>query len=259
MSENKPDFGYGPGWIYGPIGIGLLLAAAGLALFKLNWWLPGIILLLFALQSFLAFAAIKLIFRPDSPLMLPPQVTVFGNENVLDAGCGSGRLTIAVAERLKQGKITGVDTFEHDYIRDNSPELAYRNAAAAGFTDRVEFIRADAAELPFPDETFDLTTSCLLFDQLGAKKAAALAEIHRVTKPRGCLFLMVHVRNLPAFLLLHFMTFFISLSRDKWQEILDQAGFNLAAEGSVNGCAWFLAQKRPVPLAPAAMPEADGQ
>lgn len=246
MSEHKPDFGYGPGWIYGPMGIGLLLVAGGLVLIKMHWLPLGAFLILLGIQGFLAFAAIKLSFRPDSPLELPHQITVFGNENVLDVGCGSGRLAIAIAQRLKCGKITGVDTFEHDYIRENSPELAHRNATAAGVADRVEFVRADVLDLPFDDETFDLAVSSLLIDHLGAKKNIALAEIHRVIKPRGCLFLMVHVRNLPAFLLLNFMTFFISLPRGRWLQLLDEAGFNIITDGTMNGCAWFLAQKRPV-------------
>lgn len=246
MSGLKPDFGYGPGWIYGPMGIGLLLVAGGLGLFELHWQLIGTVLIILGLQGFLAFAVIKLIFRPDSPLELPPQVTVFGNENVLDLGCGSGRLTIAVAERLKFGKVTGVDTFEHDYIRNNSPELAYRNAELAGVADRVEFLRADAAELPFADETFELTVSSLLLDHLGARTKTALAEVHRVTKPRGCFFLMVHIRNLPAFLLFSFLVLFTSLSQDRWSILLDETGFNLIETGSLNGCTWFLAQKRTV-------------
>lgn len=246
MSDLKPDFGYGPGWIYGPMGIGLLLVTGGLALFKLHWQVPGTVLIMLGLHGFLAFAVIKLVFRPDSPLALPPQVTVFGNESVLDIGCGSGRLTIAVAERLKFGKITGVDTFDHDYIRENSPELAYRNAEAGGVADRVEFVRADAAELPFADETFELAVSSLLLDHLGTRKKAALAQIYRVIKPRGCFFLMVHIRNLPAFLLLNFMVLFTSHSRDSWAKLLDETGFNLINKGSLNGCAWFLAQKRTV-------------
>lgn len=243
MNAQKPDFGYGPGWIYGPVGIGLLLAAGGLILIKIKWHPLGAFLILLGIQGFLTFTAIKLFFRPDSPLELPHQFTVFGNEKVLDIGCGSGRLTLAVAERLKCGKITGVDTFEHDYIRENSPELAGRNAAIAGVADRVEFIRADVLELPFDDETFDLAVSSLLMDHLGARKNAALAEVHRVIKPRGCVFLMVHVRNLPAFLLLNFATFFVSLPRREWLRLLDEAGFNIIADGTMNGCAWFLAQK----------------
>jgi len=244
MSEHKLDFGYGPGWIYGPMGIGLLLVAGGLALFKMHWQLPGAVLVLLGFQGFLTFFAVKFIFRPDSPLELPPQVTVFGNENVLDAGCGSGRLSIAVAERLKCGKITGIDTFSHDYIRENSPELAYRNAETAGVRERVEFIGADVLAIPFAGETFELAVSSLLLDHLGDKKKAALAEIHRVIKPRGCFFLMVHVSNLPAFLLMNILVFFTSLSRNKWRGLLEKAGFNLIDTGNLNGCAWFFAQKR---------------
>lgn len=37
------------------------------------------------------------------------RLTLSGHETVLDAGCGSGRVTQALAERLPDGHVIGVD------------------------------------------------------------------------------------------------------------------------------------------------------
>jgi trans-aconitate 2-methyltransferase len=64
-----------------------------------------------------------------------------GDERVLDAGCGSGRVTQLLLERLPNGRVIALD---------GSPAMldeARRRLASYG--DRVEFIRADlAAPLP---------------------------------------------------------------------------------------------------------------
>ena len=62
-----------------------------------------------------------------------------GDETVLDAGCGSGRLTRVLAERLPRGKVIGVDS---------SPamiERARKNLADLG--DRVELRVGDLTQL----------------------------------------------------------------------------------------------------------------
>ena len=48
----------------------------------------------------------------------------------------------------------------------------------------VEFLEADALNLPFADQTFDLVTTAFGFRNL-ANYAAGLAEIHRVLRPGG--------------------------------------------------------------------------
>jgi trans-aconitate methyltransferase len=70
-----------------------------------------------------------------------------GDEAVMDAGCGTWRLTAGLLERLLRGRVAGVD------LSQNMLEEA-RSHLSPRFGGRVEFIRADLAWLPF-DEAFD--------------------------------------------------------------------------------------------------------
>ncbi len=59
-----------------------------------------------------------------------------GDETVLDAGCGSGRVTAMLIERLPQGKVIAVDS---------SPAMVAKAREAIG--DRAEVLLQDLAEL----------------------------------------------------------------------------------------------------------------
>lgn len=67
------------------------------------------------------------------------RLTLTGNETVLDAGCGSGRVTRLLAERLPEGRVIGVD---------GSPSMIDKaREQLAGFGDRVELIVSDLLEM----------------------------------------------------------------------------------------------------------------
>lgn len=77
-----------------------------------------------------------------------------GSETVLDAGCGSGRVTELLLRRLPQGHVVALD---------GSPsmvEQARRRLAPAG--DRVTFVVADLLE-PLPVPTVDAVLSTATF------------------------------------------------------------------------------------------------
>ena len=62
-----------------------------------------------------------------------------GDETVLDAGCGSGRVTRLICERLPDGKVIGVDA---------APSMiAVAREQLAEFGDRVELRVADLSLL----------------------------------------------------------------------------------------------------------------
>jgi len=67
-----------------------------------------------------------------------------GDETVMDAGCGSGRLTAELVFRLPRGHVVAVDYSE------NMLRTAHDRLSAHG--DRVRFVHGDLADLPFVRE-----------------------------------------------------------------------------------------------------------
>jgi arsenite methyltransferase len=99
----------------------------------------------------------------------------------LDVGSGPGNVTAALARAAgPDGLALGVDISE--------PMLARAVSAEAG--PDVGFLRADAQQLPFRDETFDAAVSLAVL-QLIPTPATTLSEIVRVLKPGGRMAIMV--------------------------------------------------------------------
>jgi len=100
-------------------------------------------------------------------------------DQVLDVGCGSGRLTLAAQQWVgENGEAVGIDP---------SPEMievARQNAKRAG--SKVKFELGVAESLPFPDVSFDVVLNQLMLHHLPEDlKQRALAEMRRVLKPGG--------------------------------------------------------------------------
>ena len=116
---------------------------------------------------------------------------------ILDAGCGTGLLTLAILRTLRRpARVTAIDL--------SAPSLAEAKQAAAkeraGYG--VRFLQANLLSLPFADESFDFvaTSGALEYVPLGE----GLAELARVLRPGGHL-LHLPVRPAPASLLLEWM------------------------------------------------------
>lgn len=97
---------------------------------------------------------------------------------VLDVGTGPGYLPLEIAHRCAGLEIIGVD------VSGAMVEIARRNAARAGLSDRVHFQLANAADLPFADESFDLVVSTLSLHHW-ADPGACFREIYRVLSADG--------------------------------------------------------------------------
>ena len=99
---------------------------------------------------------------------------------VLDIGSGSGT-DLLVASRLtgEKGKVFGVD------ITDAMIEKARKAAKTNGFSN-VKIVKADAEELPFRDNTFDVVISNGVINLIPDKQKV-FSEIYRVLKPGGVL------------------------------------------------------------------------
>src|SRR5713226_6479271 len=97
------------------------------------------------------------------------------NARVLDLCCGTGDMAFALRRAGPDSHITGAD-FSHAMLV---------LASAKSSSDRpVKWIEADALQLPFPDQSFDLVTSAFGFRNL-ADYDAGLREIRRVLRPGG--------------------------------------------------------------------------
>jgi arsenite methyltransferase len=112
-----------------------------------------------------------------------------GDENVLDVGCGRGLFLIGAAKRLKTGKATGVDVWRSEDLSGNTAEATMKNAHAEGVAQRIKIESADARQLPFAANSFDVVVSSLAIHNISSaeERAKALREIARVIKPGGYL------------------------------------------------------------------------
>jgi SAM-dependent methyltransferase len=81
-----------------------------------------------------------------------------GPWTVLDAGCGSGRYALALA-RAGASRVLGVDAAAAKI------DLAGKEAAAAGVSDRCTFVTSPFLDLPI-DEKFDVVVATGYFDYL---------------------------------------------------------------------------------------------
>jgi demethylmenaquinone methyltransferase / 2-methoxy-6-polyprenyl-1,4-benzoquinol methylase len=108
---------------------------------------------------------------------------------VLDICCGTGDMTFALRRRARSAttQILGAD-FSHAMLQRAAAKSAGKAVAAGKGTTLqsrpLQWIEADALQLPFPDGHFDLVTSAFGFRNL-ADYDAGLREIARVLAPGG--------------------------------------------------------------------------
>jgi ubiquinone/menaquinone biosynthesis C-methylase UbiE len=99
--------------------------------------------------------------------------------DVLDVGCGTGNLTMAVKRRAgEESEVHGIDA---------APEMiqAAERKAAEKQVD-VGFQVGLIEDIPFPDGKFDVVVSSLMLHHLPKDlKRQGVAEISRVLKPHG--------------------------------------------------------------------------
>ena len=93
------------------------------------------------------------------------------DRRILEIACGTGRFTVLLAER-------GADVVGLDISRAMLRQ-GREKAARADLTETLEFVRGDAARLPFPDDHFD-TVVAMRFFHLAEDPSAFLAEMRRV-------------------------------------------------------------------------------
>lgn len=120
-------------------------------------------------------------------LDLVPAECFARGRTVVDFGCGDGATTLGVASRVEAGVI-GIDlylTFLH------LADLALKNLGMRVLPANLAFRQTRLGEpLPLADESVELVYSWSVFEHV-ADVPGVLAELARITKPGGVLFIQV--------------------------------------------------------------------
>ncbi len=114
------------------------------------------------------------IWPQEAPLF--ERYTLPSHARILDVGCGSGEITIRLAERYPSAELVGVDILEGP--------LAHARARLGELADRVRFEQGDAFALAHADATFDLVV-CRHVSQAVPAPEKMFAELVRVCRPGG--------------------------------------------------------------------------
>lgn len=102
---------------------------------------------------------------------------------VLDAGCGTGLLTLALARVLRKPvSITAVD-LSHASLKTARRAVVETKGAPRH---RLRFARADALRLPFPDAAFQMVATSGVLEYLPLREG--FQELARVLRPGGYFF-----------------------------------------------------------------------
>ena len=98
-------------------------------------------------------------------------------QNIIDVGCGIGGSTLHLAQKFN-ACATGIT------LSPVQASRAKERAAEAGWDDRVGFEVANALDMPFEDNSFDLVWSLESGEHM-PDKTKFLQECYRVLKPEG--------------------------------------------------------------------------
>lgn len=110
------------------------------------------------------------LLRSDFPDFTPTRI--------LDLGCSAGAASAAYAAEYPEADVHALDI--------GAGMLRYAHARAEALGAPVTFHQMDAAQLKFPDDSFDLIVSHNMLHEISAeKRRQAMAEALRVVRPGG--------------------------------------------------------------------------
>jgi SAM-dependent methyltransferase len=135
-----------------------------------------------------------------------------GNEVALDAGCGTGSFTFALAPYVAE--VVGVDT-RADYLEAG-------RAVAPG---NVRFAEGDVMALPFGYAEFDLSCCHRVLHHV-RRPELAVSELARVTRPGGRLLIADQLGSIDPLL---------SLEMDRFERLRDSTHQRLLPDADIRG------------------------
>ncbi len=120
------------------------------------------------------------------------QLKLKGKETILDAGCGTGSLLVAIQKKFKHtGKVYGFD------ITPAMLELAEFNLSKGRFNKSLQLELAHCENFSAKDNSIDIVIFSSVLHHLPHPEHA-LTEFHRVLKKNGKLILVDYCTDYPA-------------------------------------------------------------
>ncbi len=114
----------------------------------------------------------------------------------LDVGTGTAQIPVEFCRQSEAGTVVAVD------LAAEMLAVARRNVEASGFGGRITLERVDAKGLPYPDGAFAAVVSNSIVHHI-PEPAGAFAEMHRVCRAGGRLFVRDLLRPADAATLRH--------------------------------------------------------
>ena len=135
-----------------------------------------------------------------------------GTEAALDAGCGTGALTFALAPLVSE--VVGID-----------PRADYLEAARAAAPENVRFVEGDVSALDFGYASFDLACCHRVLHHVH-RPELAVSELARVTRPGGRVFIADQLGSVDPL---------ISVQMDQFERLRDPTHQRLLPDGDIRG------------------------
>jgi ubiquinone/menaquinone biosynthesis C-methylase UbiE len=106
----------------------------------------------------------------------------FCEGKIIDVGCGSGTMCLALAEEIPGCEVVGVDLSKLllNYASESVFEKSIKN--------RVKFERVNVEKMSFEDNSFDVVLNVNMVHWVN-DPISMLSEIERILKPEGYLFI----------------------------------------------------------------------
>jgi ubiquinone/menaquinone biosynthesis C-methylase UbiE len=134
------------------------------------------------------------------------------NEAALDAGCGTGSVTFALAPQVAE--VVGVDT-RADYLA----------AARANAPENTRFVEGDVMKLPFGYAEFDLVCCHRVLHHV-RRPELAVSELARVARPGGKVFIADQLGSVDPL---------VSYEMDRFESLRDATHQRLLPDADIRG------------------------
>ncbi|CAN5474817.1 hypothetical protein BH20CHL7_BH20CHL7_07390 [soil metagenome] len=136
------------------------------------------------------------VLAPSATALLDRMADILGTPGttVVDIGTGTGNLALTAVARWPDLRVTGIDASREMLSALDAAAAERPSQERERYDSRVAF----AADLPFPDATFDAAMSSFVL-QLVPNRARALREIRRVLRPGGTLGYVTWLRDRSVF------------------------------------------------------------